>query len=163
MSEFEQDRLLSRFQFKNKTYGILGYYLHGSDYLEQRYPISLTTTFEGIRNTVSLTPRYKIYNRNDMSEFEWNLMDNLEMEIKPDFLDLTLSGSLRQNLLSYEIENKDYDEMEFDLDASAKLRVHHSPALYSDWTVGTLLNYRPDNKADQYKDFYIIAALNYEF
>ena len=163
MSEFEQDRLLSHFQFKNKTYGILGYYLHGSDYLEQRYPISLTTTFEGIRNTVSLTPRYKIYNRNDMSEFEWNLMDNLEMEIKPDFLDLTLSGSLRQNLLSYEIENKNYDEMEFDLDASAKLRVHHSPALYSDWTVGTLLNYRPDNKADQYKDFYIIAALNYEF
>jgi hypothetical protein len=163
MSEFEQDRLLSRFQLKNETYGILGYYLHGSDYLEQRYPISLTTTLEGMRNTVALTPRYKIYNRNDMSEFEWNLMDNLEMELKPNFLDLTLSGNLRQNFLSYEIENQDYDEMEFDLDASAKLRIHHSPALYSDWTVGTVLNYRPDSKADQYKDFYIIAALNYEF
>ena len=163
MSEFEQDRLLSRFHFKNETYGILGYYMHGSDYLEQRYPISLTTTLEGMRNTIALTPRYKIYNRNDMSEFEWNLMDNLELELKSNFLDLSLSGGLRQNLLSYEIEDEDYDEMEFDLDASAKLRIHHTQSLYSDWTLGTVLNYRPDSKADQYKDFYIIAALNYEF
>lgn len=163
MSEFEQDRLLSRIHLSNESYGILGYYLHGSDYLEQRFPISLTTTLEGIRNTVSLTPRYKSYNRNDMSEFEWNLIDNLELELKPKFLDLSLSGGLRQNFLSYEIEDKDYDEMEFDVDASAKLRVHHSQSLYSDWTLGTVLNYRPDNKADQYKDFYVIAALNYEF
>ena len=53
--------------------------------------------------------------------------------------------------------------MELDVDGSAKLRVYHTPSLYSDWTVGAIFNYRPDNRADQYKDFYMIAALNYEF
>ena len=64
---------------------------------------------------------------------------------------------------AYEIEEEDYDEMELDVDGSAKLRVYHTPSLYSDWTVGAIFNYRPDNRADQYKDFYMIAALNYEF
>ena len=163
MSKFEQNELLSPFDFRNKTYGVLGYYCHGSDYLEQRYPISLTTTTDYLKNTVSVMPRYKIYNRNDMREFEWSLMDNMEVEIVPEFMDLSLSGGLRQNLLSYEIEDEDYDEMELDIDASAKLRIHLSPSLYTDWTVGSIFNYRPDSKADQYKDFYIIAALNYDF
>ena len=163
MSKFEQNELLSPFDFRNKTYGVLGYYCHGSDDLEQRYPISLTTTTDYLKNTVSVMPRYKIYNRNDMREFEWSLMDNMEVEIVPEFMDLSLSGGLRQNLLSYEIEDEDYDEMELDIDASAKLRIHLSPSLYTDWTVGSIFNYRPDSKADQYKDFYIIAALNYDF
>ena len=163
MSEFKQDGLLTQFNFKNETYGALGYYFHGSDYLEQRYPISLTTTLDGLKNSLSLMPRYKIYNRNEMREFEWSLADNMEIDISPEFLELTLSGGLRQNLLSYEINDDDYDEMELDIDASAKLRIHLSQALYSDWTVGSIFNYRPDNKADQYKDFYIIAALNYDF
>ena len=163
MSEFEQDDLLVPFNFKNETYGALGYYFHGSDYLEQRYPISLTTTLDGMKNSISLMPRYKVYNRNEMREFEWNFMDNMEIELSPEFLDLSLSGGLRQNFLYYEIENVKYDEMELDIDASAKLRIHHSQSLYSDWTLGSIFNYRPDSKADQYKDFYIIAALNYDF
>jgi len=163
MSEFKQDQLLIPFNFRNETYGALGYYFHGSDYLEQRYPMSLTTTLDGLKNTLSLMPRYKIYNRNEMREFEWSFGDNMEIELSPEFMELTLSGGLRQNFLSYEIDDTDYDEMELDLDASAKLRIHHSRSLYSDWTLGSIFNYRPDNKADQYKDFYIIAALNYDF
>jgi hypothetical protein len=163
MSEFKQDNLISGFRFKNETYGILGYYFHGSDYLEQRYPISLTTTLDGFKNSVSLMPRYKVYNRNEMREFEWTFMDNMDLELSPDFLELSLSGGVRQNFLNYEIEDTDYDEMELDIDASAKLRIHHTQALYTDWTVGSIFNYRPDNRADQYKDFYIIAAVNYDF
>ena len=161
-SEFKQDDLISSFRFEDETYGILGYYFHGSDYFEQRYPISLSTTLDAVRNLISITPRYKIYNRNEMREFEWNLMDNLDLELSKNFLELTLSGNLRQNFLSYEIDDTKYNDKELDIEVSTKLRIHHSAALYSDWTVGSLFNYRPDN-ADEYKDFYVIAALNYEF
>ena len=163
MSEFKQDDLLMPFNFQNETYGILGYYFHGSDYFEQRYPISLTTSLDGFKNSLSLSPRYKIYNRNEMREFEWSFADNMDIELSPDFLDLSLAGGVRQNFLKYEIEDTKYDEMELDIDASAKLRIHHSETLYTDWTVGSIFNYRPDSKADQYKDFYIIAAVNYDF
>lgn len=163
MSDFEQDELIAPFNFTNETYGILGYYFHGSDYFEQRYPVSLTTALDGARNMFVVTPRYKVYNRNEMSEFEWSVMDNLDIELTKDLLELSLSGSLRQNFLSYEIEDEKYDEMELDIEASSKLRVHHTPSLYSDWTLGALFNYRPDNRADEYKDFYVMAALNYEF
>ena len=163
MSEFKQDDLLSDFSFDDETYGLLGYYFHGGDFVEQRYPISLTTTLDMARNMLSLMPRYKIYNRNEMREFEWNFMDNLNLTLSKNFLELTLSGGMRLNDLSYEIDDVDYDELEIDVDGSASLRVYHTPALYSDWTVGSVFNYRPDNKADQYKDFYVTAALNYDF
>ena len=108
-------------------------------------------------------PRYKIYNRNEMREFEWTLSDNMDIDLSKNFLELSLGAGLRQNFLSYEIDESDYDEMERDIDGSAKLRLYHTPSLYSDWTVGALFNYRPDNLADEYKDFYVMAALNYEF
>ncbi|WP_295037144.1 right-handed parallel beta-helix repeat-containing protein [uncultured Fibrobacter sp.] len=163
MSKFEQDDLLDQFDFNDETYGILGYYFHGGDYFEQRYPVSLTISSDGFRNMFAVMPRYKIYNRNEMREFEWTLSDNMDIDLSRNFLELSLGAGLRQNFLSYEIEEEDYDEMELDVDGSAKLRVYHTSSLYSDWTVGAIFNYRPDNRADQYKDFYMIAALNYEF
>ena len=163
ISKFEQDDLLEQFDFKDETYGILGYYFHGGDYFEQRYPISLTISRDGFRNMFAVMPRYKIYNRNEMREFEWTLSDNMDIDLSKNFLELSLGAGLRQNFLSYEIDESDYDEMELDIDGSAKLRVYHTPSLYSDWTVGALFNYRPDNLADEYKDFYVMAALNYEF
>ena len=163
MSKFEQDDLLSQFDFEDETYGILGYYFHGGDYFEHRYPISLTLTRDGFRNMFAVMPRYKIYNRNEMREFEWTLTDNMDIVLSKNFLELSLGAGLRQNFLSYEIDNVDFDEMELDVDGSAKLRVYHTPSLYSDWTVGAIFNYRPDNLADEYKDFYVMAALNYEF
>ncbi len=163
LSEFQQDDLLKGIDFSNETYGILGYYFHGGDYFEQRYPVSLTTTLDDIRNTFAFMPRYKIYNRDDMTEFEWNLSDDLSFPLSKDFMEMTLSGSLRQNFLNRTYKGENQDEMELDVNGSATLRVHHTSSLYTDWTLGAVYNYRPDNRADQYKDFYIIANLNYSF
>lgn len=163
ISKFEQDDLLDPFDFRDETYGILGYYFHGGDYFEHRYPVSLTISRDGFRNMLAVMPRYKIYNRNEMREFEWTLTDNMDMVLSKNFLELSLGAGVRQNFLGYEINGDDYDEMELDVDGSAKLRVYHTQSLYSDWTVGAIFNYRPDNLADEYKDFYAMAALNYEF
>lgn len=163
LSEFKNDDLLDGIDFSDETFGILGYYFHGGDYFEQRYPVSLTTTLDDVHNTVSLTPRYKIYNRDQMTEFEWNLAETVSFPIVKNFLEMTLNGNLRQNFLNRTVDGENMDEMELDVDGSAMLRVHHTASLYTDWTLGALYNYRPDNRADQYKDFYIIASLNYSF
>lgn len=163
LSEFGEDNLLEDFSFSNKTYGILGYYFHGGDYFEQRYPVSLTTTLDGFRNTFGIMPRYKIYNRDDMTEFEWSLSDNMNFPLVKDFMELTLTGNFRQNFMDRTVDDVDEDEMEIDVDGSASLRIHHTASLFTDWTLGSVFNYRPDNRADQYRDFYIIASLNYSF
>lgn len=163
LSEFGEDDLLDGFDFSNKTYGILGYYFHGGDYFEQRYPVSLTTTLDIFRNTFGVTPRYKIYNRDDMTEFEWTLSDNMTIPVSKDFLDISLNGNFRQNFLEGNIDGEKLDEMEIDVDGSISLRFHHTASLFTDWTVGSVYNYRPDNRADQYKDFYAIVSMNYSF
>lgn len=163
LSEFVQDDLLDGFDFEDETYGILGYYFHGSDFFEMRYPVSLSTTLDGVRNQFSVTPRYKIYNRNEMRELELSGSDRLEVDLSKDFLLLTLGAGMRYNVLNYEIESEEYEDREIDVDGSASLRVYHTKSLYSDWTVGSLFYYRPDSRADEYKDLYFIAALNYDF
>lgn len=163
LSKFGEDDLLDGFNFSNKTYGILGYYFHGGDYFEQRYPISLTTTLDGFRNTVGVMSRYRIFNRNDMTEFEWSLSDNMTIPVSKDYLDVTLNGNFRQNFMDGSVNGRKLDEMEIDVDGSVSLRFHHSASLFTDWTLGALYSYRPDNRADQYKDFYAIASLNYSF
>ena len=98
MSKFEQDELLDEFDFSDETYGLLGYYFHGGDYFEQRYPVSLTTTVGGFRNMFSVTPRYKIFNRDDMTDFEWNVADNMTIPLSKR---VCIGGSLRlRNLLT---------------------------------------------------------------
>jgi len=162
-SEFVQDDLLKGLNLSDKSFGILGYYFHGSDFFEQRYPISLTTKVGDFRNTLSVMPRYKIYNRYDMTEFEWSLDDNMSFPMVDQLLELTLSGGVRQNFLDYEIDKVAYSEMELDVNGSVALRVNHNDNLYTEWTIGTVMNYRPDNLSDQYKDLYAIASLNYSF
>ena len=95
-----------------------------------------------------------------MSFDELSSLDTLS--IKPKIIE-SKENYLFAADIQYEIDDVDYDELEIDVDGSASLRVYHTPALYSDWTVGSVFNYRPDNKADQYKDFYVTAALNYDF
>ena len=163
MSKFVQDDLLDGIDFSNETYGILGYYFHGGDYLDARYPISLTTTLDKIRNTVSVTPRFRIYNRNDMSEFEWTLVDNAVFQLKPGFLDLLLHGNLRQNFLTRKEEGKTIEEMEMDLDLSAGLKFQFTERLGTEFTFGTFLNYRPDNESEDYRDIYGSVSVNYDF
>ncbi|MCQ2105335.1 MAG: right-handed parallel beta-helix repeat-containing protein [Fibrobacter sp.] len=163
LSKFEQDDLIEDLDFKDETFGILGYHFHGGDYFEQRYPVSLTTQVGGFRNVLAVVPRYKIYNRNEMREFEWALAENMTIPLSEDFLDLNLTGNIRQNFLNYEIDNEKFDEMELDVDAIAALTVHHSPRLYTIWTLGAIFNYRPDSRADEYRDLYGMVSLNYEF
>ena len=163
MSKFNQDDLLNGFDFSDETYGILGYYFHGGDYLDARYPISLTTTLDRVRNTVSVTPRFRIYNRDDMGEFEWNLLDNAMIQLNPGFLDLMLHGNIRQNFMSRKEDGKDVHEMEMDVDLSAGLKFQFTERLGTEFTFGTFLNYRPDNESEDYRDIYGSVSVNYDF
>ena len=155
MSKFNQDDLLKGFDFSDETYGILGYYFHGGDYLDARYPISLTTTLDRVRNTVAITPRFRVYNRDDVSEFEWNLLDNASIQLKPNYLDLMLHGNIRQNFMSRKEDGKNVDEMEMDLDLTEMLGI--------EFNVGAFFNYRPDNASDDYRDIYSLISMSYDF
>jgi len=163
LSKFNQDDLLNEFDFSNETYGILGYYFHGGDYLDARYPISLTTTLDRVHNMVAVTPRFRIYNRNDMREFEWNLLDNATIRLNPGFLDLMLHGNIRQNFMSRKEDGKNVDEMEMDLDFSAGLKFQMTEKLSTEFTLGTFFNYRPDNESEDYRDIFGSVAVNYDF
>ena len=163
MSRFNQDDLLDGFDFSNETYGILGYYFHGGDYLDARYPISLTTTLDRVRNTVAITPRFRVYDRDDMSEFEWNLLDNATIQLKPNFLDLMLHGNIRQNFMSRKEDGKKIDEMEMDLDFSTGLKFQFTEKLGTEFNVGAFFNYRPDNASEDYRDIYGMVSMSYDF
>lgn len=163
MSKFNQDDLLKGFDFSDETYGILGYYFHGGDYLDARYPISLTTTLDRVRNTVAITPRFRVYNRDDVSEFEWNLLDNASIQLKPNYLDLMLHGNIRQNFMSRKEDGKNVDEMEMDLDLSAGLKFQLTEMLGIEFNVGAFFNYRPDNASDDYRDIYGMISMSYDF
>ena len=163
LSRFNQDDLLGDFDFSDETYGILGYYFHGSDYFEMRIPMSLTTTFDRVRNYVSFMPRYRSYNRDEMSEFEWNLTDNATIQLSPNFIDLMLNGSIRQNFMSRKEEGKTVEEMEMDLDLSAGLRFQLTERLSNEWMFGAFFNHRPDNKSEDYRDIYGSISVNLDF
>lgn len=160
-SEFENDSLLRNFDFNNKTYGILGYYFHSADYFEQRYPISITTNFERFHNQISVTPRYKIYSRDKMKEFEWSIDENLEAEVIKNFLDLSLNGGFSHETITRHSEGANEENADFY--SSATIRLHHSKDLFSDYTLGVNYSYRPDAKSEQYKDYYAVFSLNYAF
>ncbi len=163
LSKFNQDDLLDGFDFSDETYGILGYRFHGSDYFEMRYPLSLTTKLDRLQNTVSVTPRYRSYNRNDMSEFEWNLMENASVQLNPGFLDLLLHANVRQNFMSREEDGHNVDEMEMDLDFSLGLKFQLTEKLSTEWTFGAFINHRPDNESEDYRDLYGMVSLNFDF
>lgn len=163
MSKFIDDKLIQGLDLSDETFGILGYYFHGGDFFEHRYPISLLTKFNDIRNTLSFTVRHKMYHRNEMREYEWTLIDNFNMPLKDGFLELSLNGLARQNILKYKNSGSLVREMEIDFDGSASVRVHHTPAIRTDWTLGYLFDYRPDNRQDDYRDIYVSAAFNYDF
>jgi hypothetical protein len=163
LSKFNQDDLLDGFDFSDETYGILGYRFHGSDFFEMRYPVTLTTTLERWRNTFSVTPRYRSYNTNDMSEFEWSLLEDATFVLNPEFLDLLLHADVRQNFMSRKEEGKTVDEMEMDLDLSMGLKFQLTERLSMEWTFGTFFSYRPDNESQDYRDIYGTASFNYDF
>ena len=163
LSKFNQDELLDDFDFSDKTYGVLGYYFHGSDYFEMRIPISLTTSLSWVRNQASFMPRFRSYNRDEVSELEWSLSDNATIHLKPNFIDLMLNGSIRQNFMSRLEEGKTVDEMELDLDLSAGLRFQLTERLSNEWIFGAFFNHRPDDKSQDYRDIYGSISVNLDF
>ena len=163
MSEFEQDDALKGISFSDKTYGILGYYFNGGNYFEQKYPISVSLTYGNIKNRFDVVPRYKIYNRDDMTEFEWSLNDEVEIPLIPNYFVLNLNCGLRQLFLDRELDGEDASESETDFDGSAALKVFHSDRLTSDWKLGVYMNYRPDRREDDYRDLYGMVSVNYAF
>ncbi|MCF0224883.1 MAG: hypothetical protein HUK20_11500 [Fibrobacter sp.] len=164
LSRFNQDDLLDGFDFSNKTYGILGYYFHGGDFFEQSYPLSLSTSYQGCRNVFSFTPRFKMYNRNDSREFEWRASNNLTIPVARDFVELTVNTSVRQIFLNYDIDAEgNYADTEIDFDGSLAIRINHTNSFYSEWTAGSVINFRPDAEADDYKDLYLMLSLNHDF
>lgn len=163
LSKFENDALLDGFDFSDETFGILGYYFHGGDYFEQRYPVSLATSIGGIRNMLSVVPRYKVYNRDDMTDFEWSVSDNFSMPIVKDFMDLGVSARFRQEFLNYDEDGESVEEEEMDISAAVSLKVKHTKKLTTEWAFGTYCNFRPDRLSEEYEDIYGMIGVNYAF
>ncbi len=161
LSEFENDSLLDRFDFSNRTYGYLGYYFHGSDYFEQRYPISFASELPLFHNVLAFTPRYKMYNRDNMKEFEWTVSEAIDIPLVENFMDLSINAEARQEFIRRHKDGK--SEMEADVNGSGTLRVHYTKKLTGDYTLGASYNYRPDSRSDEYKDFFGSMTVNYNF
>lgn len=163
ISHFEKDSLLDNLDLKNSTFSSLGYYFHGADYFEQRYPVSLHTSFKYFRNIFSVTPRYKMYNFASMRELEWTISERFEIPMFDNFMELFVDANYRLEYYKRDYEGDRLREVEADIDGAMTLRVHHNQALYSDWMFGATYNYRPDNRADEYRDFLLAASINYAF
>lgn len=163
LSRFEQDELISDFDFSDETFGLLGYYFHGGDYFEQSYPVSLNTNIGNLRNMFMVIPRYKQYNRDNMDEFEWRIAENLQKPLVKDFMDLTVGAVFRREYLNRDELRKHIREVEMDVGGSATLGFTHMKNLTSAWTVGALYCNRPDLLSEEYFDLYGSVMVNYEF
>ncbi|MCQ2120754.1 MAG: hypothetical protein MJY78_02850 [Fibrobacter sp.] len=162
-SEFYKDELIEDMDFSNDTWAKLGYYYGGSNYFEQVYPVSVTTTLNTIQNRFVVTPRYKSYKRDEMKEMEISVTDELEKSFMNRFLILSGSGDFRYMITDWEESGEDFDESEMDILGKINLRVNHTKHLYSEWYTGAAIYYRPDNLSSEYKDVYGGINVNYVF
>lgn len=162
-SKFHKDSLISKMDLSDETIAKLGYYFGGADYFEHAYPISATTSTGAFQNRFVVTPRFKNYKRDDMSESEISVNDDLEIPFMDQFLILGLSGEFRYLTASWEEDEKEVEDNETDVLGSVNLTVNHSQRLSSEWYVGTGLYYRPDNRSNEYKDVYGGIRVNYQF
>lgn len=162
-SEFYKDDLIEDMDFSNDTWAKLGYYYGGSNYFEQVYPVSVTTTLNTFQNRFVVTPRYKSYKRDEMKEMEISVTDELEKSFMNRFLILSGSGDFRYMITDWEESGEDFDESEMDILGKINLRVNHTKHLYSEWYTGAAIYYRPDNLSSEYKDVYGGINVNYVF
>lgn len=162
-SKFHRDSLVSGIYLSNTTWDKLGYYFGGSDYFEHIYPMSVTTTLPILQNRFSLTPRFKSYNRDDMSEFEISIEDEFEMPFKDNFFVLGVNAGFRYMTTSWEEEDESYDETETDITANVNLRVNHNKRFYTEWYTGTAIYLRPDNLSNEYNDIYFGVNAHFVF
>lgn len=162
-SVFDRDSLIDGMELSNTTWDKLGYFFGGSNYFEQSYPMSVTTTLNILQNRFAVTPRFKSYNRDDMSEFEITIEDEFEMPFKNRFFVLTVNASLRYMNTDWEEEGESFDETEVDVLSNANLRVNHNKKFYTEWFLGNALYFRPDNPGNEYNDFYVGVNAHYVF
>lgn len=162
-SEFEEDDIVYEWDLADTTWAKLGYYYGGSDYFEQCYPLSATTTYKTIQNRIGVTPRFKSYKRDDMMESEITVEDELEVPLMGRFLILGINGQLRYMTTEWNEGSEKFDESETDIIGNMNLRVNHTKHLYSDWGVGTNVYLRPDDLSSQYVDIYGGVNVNYVF
>jgi hypothetical protein len=162
-SVFHKDSLIKDMDLANTTWDKLGYYFGGSDYFEQTYPISVTTTLPILQNRFSLIPRFKNYKRDDMSEFEITIEDEFEMPFKNNFFVLGVNGGFRYMSTDWEEDDESYDETETDILGSVNLRINHNKRFYTEWYTGTAIYFRPDNLSNEYKDIYVGANAHFVF
>ena len=162
-SVFHRDSLIDGLNLSNTTWEKLGYYFGGSNYFEQSYPMSVTTTLPILQNRFSLTPRFKSYNRDDMSEFEITIEDEFEMPLMNNFLVLGASAGFRYMSTDWEEEDESYDETETDILSSVNLRVNHNKRFYTEWYAGMGLYFRPDNLSNEYNDIYVGVNAHFVF
>lgn len=162
-SKFHKDDLIDDMDLSNATWAKLGYYFGGADYFEHTYPLSATTNYTLFQNRFSFTPRFKNYKRNDMKEQEFTVDDNLEVPLFNRLLVPGISGSLRYLTIDWEDNGEKIDETEIDAIINANLRINHTKHLNTEWYMGGALYSRPDNKSDEYKDFFGGIRVNYVF
>ena len=162
-SKFYKDDNIKDMDLSNATWAKLGYYFGGANYFEQAYPLSATTTLKQVQNQFGFIPRFKNYKRNDMTEREFTINDNLEISFLKRFLILGLSGEFRHMDIEWENNGTDVDESETDVLGSVSLRVNHTKRLSTEWYTGAAFFYRPDNISDEYKDVYGGIRVNYVF
>lgn len=162
-SVFHNDSLMKKFDLSKETWSKMGYYFGGADYFEQRYPLSATTTLSSLQNKIAVTPRFKSYERADMSESEISIEDELEMPLLNRFLILGANGAFRYLNTSWTQDGKDVSESETDVLGNVKVRVNHTKKLNSEWFIGTAMYYRPENLSNDYKDAFGGVRVNYVF
>ena len=162
-SKFHKDSLISKMDLSNETLAKLGYYFGGADYFEHAYPISATTSAGTFQNRIVVTPRFKNYERDNMTESEISVNEEFEIPFMDRFLVLGLSGEFRYLTASWEEEDEDAEEKETDILGNVCLTVNHTKRLSSEWYAGTGLYFRPDNLSNEYKDIYGGIRVNYAF
>ena len=162
-SEFEKDSLVKDMHLADTTWEKLGYYYGGADFFEQAYPISLNTNLNVLQNHFAITPRFKSYTRDNMSESEIIIEEEFEMPLLDKFLVLNAGAQFRYLVTSWEEESEDVEERETDIIGNINLRVNHTKKLYTEWFTGAGLYYRPDNRSDEYKDIYGGVRVYYSF
>jgi len=162
-SRFHKDSLAGTMDLADSTWGKLGYYFGGADYLEHSYPISWTANYDAIQNRLEVTPRFKSYKRDDMQENEITIADELEIPLMDRLMILGLGGEFRYLTTSWEADGLDLDETEMDVLGNINLKVNHTKHWNSEWFAGTAMYYRPDNHMDEYKDIYGGVRVNYVF
>ncbi len=162
-SVFHNDSPMKNLDLSTETLSKMGYYFGGADYFEQAYPLSATTTMPNLQNKIAVTPRFKNYKRNDMSEAEIIIEDELEIPLMNRFLILGANGTFRYLTSSWKQDGKDENETETDILGGVKVRVNHTKHLNSEWNVGAAMYYRPENLSNEYKDIFGGVRVNYAF